>query len=145
MKKISIVLATILATLAFSTTTMAGVRGLPASGTVQGECFIGSIATSYTVAEARVAFDAVVYIINSTRKPVAGAKIEGAWRSREGAITSGKCTTGDDGKCSIPHVVRLKEKPDGIPQRGIRIIGVDCPNLEYIYKDNTTFAWAIIN
>ena len=143
-----IVLAIILA---IPFTTLAGIRGsslveATVAATPQAECFIGSIETSYIVSEKRVAFDAVIYIRDSINKPVPGTVVQGAWRDKRGVITSGKCTTGDDGRCAIPHVVRAKfgELITIMPVRGIRIIDVDCPKLKYIFLDNTTFAWATI-
>ena len=144
MKQINFILILILIYTLFPFVATAGIRGMP--DTTQGECYIGSIETSHTVTERRVTFDATIYIRDSKRKPVQGTKVEGAWRSKKGVVTSGRCTTGEDGKCSIPHVVRAKHgEKITVPQRGIRIIGVNCPDLKYIYIDNTTFAWATTN
>ena len=145
MKKTYFVLATLLLA---PTIALAGMR-IPnlVEATVLntgGECYIGKIATSYNVSDDKIDFYASIYIIDSGRDPVSGAEVHGAWRDKKGIVTDGKCTTGDDGKCSIPHIVRtnITKKVTDLPQRGIRIIGVTCPGLKYTYTENSTFAWA---
>ena len=139
MKKTYLILAIILLTPA---TIIAGIR----TPVVVEKCYIGKIEPSYIVSEKRIAFDAVIYIRDSNNKPVSGAEIHGAWRDKKEIITDGKCTTGDTGKCSIPHVINagFGETITLLPQRGIRILSVECPDMKYTYKDNSTFAWATL-
>jgi len=145
MKRTSFILAIILLV---PTIVLAGIR-LPnlVEATILnigGECYIGKIDTAYNVSKDKIDFYAEILIIDSGRDPVPGAEINGVWVDKNGTLTGGKCITNNDGKCSIPHMVRtnISKKVTDLPQRGIRIIGVSCPGLEYIYTDNTTFAWA---
>jgi hypothetical protein len=137
--KRTIFVLTILAVMSVPIITMAGIRK------PLGECFIGTIKTSHAVAETRVTYGATIFIKDSAGEPVPGTLVEGIWRGKNREnLVPGKCTTDAKGECSIPHVVRLGEKPEGIPQRGIMVTGVDCPKLKYIYEPNTTFAWAVM-
>ena len=140
MKQWNFMLAIMLVIL-IPTTIMAGIR----KSVTTGECYIGRIVPSYAVTENRVTYDATIFIRDSKGKPVPGTLVEGVWRGGEGKLSIDKCTTGAEGECSIPHVVKLGEKPESIPKRGIMIVGVECPDLTYIYVPNGAFAWAVLN
>ena len=113
----------------------------------QGECFIGKIETSHIIKEDRVVYEANIYIRDFNNKPVPKAEIDGVWMGKKGILTAQSCITEEDGTCSVFLVVRAKagEKITEVPKRGVRITGVDCPNLKYIYIDNTNFAWVTNN
>ena len=133
----------LLAALLIPTLSIAGMR----PPVLIEKCYIGYIKPSYIVSEARIKFNAEIYIRDSNNKPVVGAEVHGAWRDKKDIVTDGKCVTDDGGKCSIPHVVRagFGEKITLLPQRGIRIIGVVCKDMQYTYTENSTFAWATHN
>ena len=134
MKKIILLLTALLV----PAVTMAGIRNEP-------KCYIGVIEPSYAVTETRVTYKASVFIKDEAGKPVPDTLVEGIWRGKKkDQLVPSKCTTKENGKCTLTNVVRLGEKPEEIPQRGVRVTGVECPKKKYIYVDNTNFAWVFL-
>ena len=141
MKKINFLLAIILL---IPTITLAGQFGAAIEIT---ECSIGEIETSYSVKKNKVHLEADIYIKNNVMKPVIGASITTGWIKDSKVIDTDKCITGEDGKCMVEHTATLKggRKAKDLPQIGVRITGVTCPDLKYMYVPNSGFAWIILN
>ena len=111
------------------------------------ECSIANIDTSYIVTKERISLRADVLINNASRKPVPDAEITTIWLEDSKTKTKAKCITGADGKCKVVYNIRTNKgrKIKDLPQIGVRVTEVICPDLRYIYEPNSGFAWVITN
>jgi len=110
-------------------------------------CSIEEITTGYSVDKNKLTLKATIGIINDHREKVAGAEISTGWTEGKKPSIMVDCTTDANGECTVEHTIKgfRGRKSKNLPQMGVRVLTVACPGLEYLYIENSTFAWAILN